>query len=419
MVLLLQVRLMQPDTVIKIGAVLILIGIAAGSSLGTLPGLILVFLGLMSRQWEKNILNRVQTGLTLEKNRAFPGDKVEGLIRLINFQPFPIPRLRLFIDWPPELGFPRGREVVLSSETTRYQVVQWFSLRWFERIQRRFSIPCAMRGDYRFGHIEARAGDLFGFSEARASQPVAEQLLIYPRQVPVNLIKTHSRSPFGERSDASWIFEDPILFRGTRDYYPDDPYSRIEWKATARTGKLQTRVVDASFASELGLIVNVATGDFLWQIDRELLEKNLLVVASLLPLALEEKYLFGIYSNGRIAGIKSTAGINVGSGPDHYRQCLEFLARLLPGGRIEGAEALASAGRRLGEKAHLLVFSAIMNPALLEEIRYWRSKGQQVTLIYSGARPEQGYPPGIKGYQVLEGGNWDEIEAISLYPFGS
>ncbi len=409
---------MQPKKVMQVGGVLVFIGIAAGSTLGTLPGLVLVVMGVFSWQWENNILGRVYPEIALEKRRAFPGEEVRGYTSIVNFQPFPIPRLRLFIDWPPNLSSPEGEEVILSPESTNFQIVQAFGLRWFEKIRRRFSIPCKLRGEYSLGPLVMRAGDLFGFSEAYRNVKKGERFLVYPRQVPVNLIKSDSRSPFGERSEVSWIFEDPVLFRGSRDYLPGDPYSRIEWKATARTGTLQTRLVDASFANEVGLVVNIATQPFSWQIDRALLEKNLMVVASLLPFVLKEKYRFAVYSNGRIGGIRSTAGMDVGSGTAHYRQCLEFLSRLLPGARTEFAEVLAATGRKLGEKAHIVVFSAIINPQIVKEIRHLQGRQRKVTLIHSGSRPEDGFPRGIRGYQVMEGGRWDELEGITLHPFG-
>lgn len=414
-----QVRRVQPKTVMQVGGVLVFIGIAAGSTLGTLPGLVLLVMGFISLQWGQKVLNRVNPYVHLEKRRAFPGEEIEGYTELVNFQPVPIPRLRFYLDWPPNLGSPQGKEVVLSQETTNYKIVQTFGLRWFERIKRRFAIPCRLRGDYTLGPVEMRAGDLFGFSEAHKKSEVRERFMVYPRQVPVNLIGSNSRSPFGNRSEASWIFEDPILFRGTRDYQSGDPYSRIEWKATARVGSLQSRVVDASFANEVGMVVNVSTTPFIWRIDRDLLEKNLIVAASLLPVILKGKYLFGIYSNGRIAGLSSTAGINVGSGPDHYRQCLEFLSRLLPGARTECAEVLSATSRKLGEKAHIIVFSGVITPELAGEIAALGRRGKRVTLVYCGDKPAGGYPPGLKGYQVMEGGRWDELENITLHPFSS
>ncbi len=396
---------------------MVFIGIAAGSTFGTIPGLVLLVMGFFSMQWERNILHRVYPDFSIDKKRAFPGDEVGGYVSLVNFQPFPIPRLRLFIDWPPNLGFPRGKEIVLSPESTSYQIAQAFGLRWFEKVKRRFFISCKMRGDYSLGPVEMKAGDFFGFSEAQKKSNQGDRFMVYPRQVPVNLLKTTSRSPFGDRSEVSWIFEDPVLFRGTRDYRAGDPYSRIEWKATARTGQLQTRLVDASFANEIGLVVNVSTKPYIWQIDRDLLEKNLMVVASLLPLIYKEKYLFGIYSNGRIAGINSTAGINVGSGPDHYRQCLEFISRLIPGSRTDCAEVLATTSRRLGEKAHIAVFSGVLSENLIKEIKRLQNSGRKVTFIYSGEETAEKLPGGIKGYQVLERGPWDELENITLNPF--
>ena len=45
---------------------------------------------------------------------------------------------------------------------------------------------------------------------------------------------------------AGTSLEDPIRIAGARDYRPGDPLKRMHWKATARTGELQVRLVDPS-----------------------------------------------------------------------------------------------------------------------------------------------------------------------------
>lgn len=410
---------MKPKAIMQLGLFLLIIGLAARAVIAVLPGMILIIIGGISHYWDKSIMRRIDVKIGLESRRAFPGEEIRGIIELINDQPFPLPQLRLFLNWPPNLKFPFGKDIALLKESTKFEIVQSYNMRWFEKIKKSFSISCTHRGEYFLGPIKLRGADFFGFTEAFREYNVVERLIVYPKQLPLQWDKTIANSPFGVRAFASWLYEDPLLMRGVRDYMPHDPFSKIEWKATAKVGKLQTKQLDASFATEIGLIVDVACSEKQWDIDHELLEKTILVAASILKEIQIKKLSFALHTNGLIRGYSVPTSVGVGSGVKHYQLCLETLGRLLPTYRAKGEELLYKSSKIMGQNAHLWLISGRFSPQLQQEIRSQLQKKRSLTIIYTGPKAKLFLDYDLSGYRVREEEKADEMECITLCPLGS
>lgn len=91
----------------------------------------------------------------------------------------------------------------------------------------------------------------FGLAEYSCTTGQSEKVLVFPQLVPV---EEELRSWFGgagrgvERADAFGVV--PFLFR---DYVPGDRYKHIDWKKTARTGSLVTKILSDEGAREISI----------------------------------------------------------------------------------------------------------------------------------------------------------------------
>ena len=100
------------------------------------------------------------------------------------------------------------------------------------------------RGVFRIGRCYLDCGDYLGFRSAVQSIAIDRQLVCTARYL-------SEIGPFdpvggtdGDFSVRRFIFEDPTLIYGYRDYTGREPMRQISWKATARTGKLTVREQD-------------------------------------------------------------------------------------------------------------------------------------------------------------------------------
>jgi hypothetical protein len=110
----------------------------------------------------------------------------------------------------------------------------------------RYDVKCNARGYHRIGPVLLESGDFFGLSKRVLSVTTPHYLTVYPRTVPIERYEIPTQRPLGELTMRRRLFEDPTRLAGVREYQHGDPLRRVHWKATAKTGKLHSRVYDPS-----------------------------------------------------------------------------------------------------------------------------------------------------------------------------
>src|SRR5690606_35165350 len=133
-----------------------------------------------------------------------------------------------------------------------------------------------------------------------------------------------SARPFGEQRGGNRIFEDPSRVVGVRDYIAGDPLKRIDWNATARVGRLQSRLYEPSRTQAVVVALNIPTFARTWQgSDPVLLERGISVAASLARAAFEDGHALGMLANGSFPDADRPIRIGAGSSPDQLNRVLE------------------------------------------------------------------------------------------------
>jgi uncharacterized repeat protein (TIGR01451 family) len=110
----------------------------------------------------------------------------------------------------------------------------------------RYTLVCRQRGYYQVGPVILESGDVFGLHRRFAVKTTPHFLLVCPRMVPLEGYELVSRRPIGEVVLTHRLFEDPTRIAGVRAYEAGDPLNRIHWRATARTGQLQSKTYEAT-----------------------------------------------------------------------------------------------------------------------------------------------------------------------------
>jgi len=113
-----------------------------------------------------------------------------------------------------------------------------------ETRQLSYQLKCNRRGYYQIGPLVLETGDMFGLSRKFRVLTEPVFLLVFPKIVPVKSYDIASRRPIGEVVMTHRLFEDPTRIAGVRKYQDGDPLARVHWRATARTGKLQSKIYE-------------------------------------------------------------------------------------------------------------------------------------------------------------------------------
>jgi len=224
-------------------ASLLILAIAFLLGLDALSYAMYALLGLMllSRVLSRKWIESLAATRSCSRSEAEIGQKCAVNIDITNHGSLPIawvlaeellPRKAMIFD-PPSLKL-NGQRLMLAIFWPR----QTRTLR--------YELTCNRRGYYQLGPIVLETGDLFGLHRRFKVETEPHYLTIYPKVIPLEGYDVASRRPIGEVRMTHRLFEDPTRITGVRAYQAGDSLNRIHWRATARTGTLQSKTYEPS-----------------------------------------------------------------------------------------------------------------------------------------------------------------------------
>ncbi len=264
--------------------------------------------------------------VALAASHVVAGEELECVVEVDNAKPVPL-------TWcDARIALPEGVELADAGPGhARSRLAASFGLHGNERVRLRFRLLAAQRGAYAIGAARVRTGDWLGFfSEERDAGNLCV-VVAYPKPVAALMRDVAALRPIAERKTRRGLQPDPTRFAGVRDHRPGDPRKDIHWKATARLGRLQTRVFEPATSGDVVFLVNVASHLSYWiQADPEGVETVISAASTILRQAAEEGRRFALVTNGIDAITRERPRAVLGRGPARLRRALEILARLSP-----------------------------------------------------------------------------------------
>jgi uncharacterized protein (DUF58 family) len=369
--------------------------------------------GGIARLWDRYSLHRVEYRRHLSSNRVFYGEEVKMEVEVSNRKPLPLPWLQIEDEIPKDVTILKGK--TSPSYTPINQVLSnLFSISWYHKVKRHYSMHCPQRGYFIFGPTKIGSGDMFGFYTRYKEIDTHDYLIVYPKIVPLEKLGIPSNQPLGEIRTRNHIFQDPVLTMGIRDYHYGDRLKSIHWKSTARTGRLQTKIFEPTTTVDMGIFLDVRTvKPPLWGIVSEKLELAIVTAASIANNALSEDYRVGLYVNQNNPNSPELIRIPPNRHPEQLKRILEALATIRPLYSTPIAEMLVKESRSLPWGSTMVVITAVPIESLLAALFRMKRVGRKVVLITIG-----GHEPissnGLTTYHVPDDVSWDKIETLSL-----
>jgi uncharacterized protein (DUF58 family) len=267
-----------------------------------------------------------------------------------------------------------------------------------EKISLGLQLQAKKRGYYVFDPHTVRITDVLGLFDTVYAFDSAETVIVYPRVFDVQDLPLVSREPFGVLNALRTLVEDPLRVIGARDYAYGDSFRQIDWKSTARRGKLQTRVFERASEPAVVVMLNVATGVRLWEgTDLVLFEWAVRVAASFAKWAHESGWAVGLSTNGNAPHIGQMPRLRPRRAPDQLTRVLENLAAIGPYFMSGLEEFVFSEQRFLPPTATQVIVTCIMSPQIEEALGRLRASGKPIVLVCLECRA-----PNIEGVLAFE-----------------
>lgn len=247
----------------------------------------------------------------------------------------------------------------------------------------KYRLVCPRRGYHRIGPLLMESGDLFGLQKRFRTGQQQDYISVLPTVAYIETFNIATRRPQGPVRISNRIYEDPSRIAGVREYRAGDPFNRIHWKASARTGDLYTKTLEPSNVVGATLILDLHRDSYKPENAESRMELAITVTASIAYLLQMSGEQLGLLTNARDAAeiaqyevasqqsltrddaADSVVGesesdrisplsVPTARTPVQALKIVENLARVLPGEGLDASQLILSEFRHLPRDAALL-----------------------------------------------------------------
>lgn len=339
-----------------------------------LIGLPLLLLYLLYGVIRRAGLRRLAYRRYFSQEGVFAGETVSLVEEATNCFFLPLPRVEVesFV-WP---------QLRLTGYSGERGEMQQFISRFFllphATVRRYHPLCCEERGCYQ---LES-AGVWF----RRDLVPVESRarLLVYPK--PLAVEEETALDCYLEDQEQSMrpLIADPFTFSGIREYRTGDSFHSINFKATARHGRLCVNHTDFLTGRQVLIAINFQQKENGFPLSeyRRYMEYALSAAAYLLSRALSSGCRLGFLANSRMVNGARYVYFPLSSGTAFYEEILRLMAnvRLVAGNSF--ASTLALAEQDGLENTELYVFTLHLDERTEERLTQLRRYGNTVQLLW-------------------------------------
>jgi uncharacterized protein (DUF58 family) len=331
-------------------------------------------------------LARIRYDRRLSARVCHLDDEIEMVETIENRKWLPVPWLRVESQIPAGLRFGEQANLDISSGSIYQNHKSLFSLMPYTRIIRRHAVKCIKRGYYRADSVSMTAGDLFGIASSTKRLDIGFELVVCPKPLLPEEWDLPTHSWMGEAVVRRWIVDDPFLIAGTREYRYGDPLKGINWKASARTGKLQVHKRDHSADHRLMIVLNVEDHEGMWSVatNEALVDYALSLAAGMARYAAENGLEVGFAANAAEAGRadeERPAFIAPDAGQPHLFSIYESMGRLKTERLLPLHELLLQIGDRLDDRTDIAVLTTYENERIAQAAARLEQLGHAVRML--------------------------------------
>ncbi len=256
----------------------------------------------------------------------------------------------------------------------------------FMQIRRKHTIKLLKRGYYTLDTVTI----LYSRKERRISAPAA--VYVYPKLTGIDDLPIPSSSMQGDAFSRQWLIKDPFSVSGIREYRFGDPFNSINFKATARSGKMNIegiRVNNRDFCSNRNFMIylNFQTDvevSMAYAIYEKLMERGLSYASALLREAFNFGYRAGFAANCTMLSGEKMVRFPMTQGAVNYEEILCHMAQMHMSEGISFAALLQNDVLGGLFDSEIFLLTTYMNETLDTVVDNFHRFGNNVTVIMLG-----------------------------------
>jgi uncharacterized protein (DUF58 family) len=247
-----------------------------------------------------------------------------------------------------------------------------------------YSLESQHRGQYAVGPAVIQGSDplgLFPFSSRAAEN---QTLIVYPEVLPLSLTSS-AGLPAGNIRVENPVYEDVTRYRTLREYLPGDSLKRVNWKASARTGRLFVMEYLPLLHAPVLVLLNLDSRDYPSRFRYHRIERAVTLAASLIVHFVSLQQEIGLIASGRLRGEEPFTVAEIRGTHGHATTLLELLARIEPShGGAEFSELLFTSGIEIPVRTRVAVITPALGEIDIARLRRLKENSCTVELFVLG-----------------------------------
>lgn len=338
---------------------------------------ILVFISLKIRE---KLMEKVIYRRTFSDVGAYESEFVTMIESVYNPTPFPL----FFVNIEGYIynGIPMEQYEIDPRKAMQYYVSR-FHLMPFMQIRRRHIIRCAKRGYYRLETVDIYYNKKVRYIDAPAD------VYVYPRIVPLYETTEPTSDRQGDSFTRRWLIKDPFSLNGIRDYHFGDSFNSINFKATARSGRMdisslkvnnrdfcsaRTFLVYLNFQTDTSIAISTKSYE-------AMMELGLSFSSAIIREASYNGYRAGFAANCCTVSGDDRIRFPIESGEKHLEEILKEMAKVRHKVGVSFYSMLESDIRDGLNDTEIYIITPYVNETLDEQIAKFHRFGNTVTVL--------------------------------------
>ena len=219
-------------------------------------------------------------------------------------------------------------------------------LRAYQEVQFRIPVAVRERGRYVLGHPELAGGDFLGLREKTRTMEQYREIVVAPREISEPEISQVMGSFLGDLSVRRFLYEDPVLTVGFREYTGREPMKMISWKQSARRGSWMVNQYDYTTEASVMVLLNLDSP----MLTEERAEWCFSAARTVCAALEKQRIPYRFRTNAvQAGGLNVDADVGEGLGEVHFLTVLECLGR----GMAKAADSMERLIREAEERERM------------------------------------------------------------------
>jgi uncharacterized protein (DUF58 family) len=335
---------------------------------------------LVSLWWCKHALKGIKVDVGYTKQRLSQGDFTSVKITVASKKSFLSSAIKLTLNTSRDIEI-EGFSLV-ENRTSDSFWTKALALKAGKTIQYEYKVHSDKRGVFYIYDLFIEIKDPTGLGKIIATKRMKSEMIVYPSMIDSLPPNINLRGLEGNHQVRRLIHDDSSFFIGSRGYKAGDPLNRVDWKATARVGRLHTKQFAYTSQKQLMIIGNLRTQEK-WALghDKEVIERIISVTAGLMKWCSRQGYSYEWMFNIRNPYTKKLYIHRSESDRKSFVHNLEQLARLKSYTMIDFQDVFAHIREHAYENLVFIVITSFVSQDMKREWKKQMELGNQIWIV--------------------------------------